>query len=181
MKFYNHLAIKNALFLFIFAALITACGTSRKMNRVTESSSGEILYGKINRDGLKIAPFNTWYEKQYHAYHAGPTYIEELKEYSGNISEVVIIMAAWCPDTRRELPRILRILDDMGMPESKIKMYAVDREKKNDVKGFESYKFTRVPTVIFYDGEKEIGRIIEQPEMTLEEDMVAMFRYYLKK
>jgi thiol-disulfide isomerase/thioredoxin len=175
---HNFKQMKNILLYILTASLFFSCGTSRKMNRTAEYKNSEILYGKINRIGLETDPFGNWYNSGYKNYRYGQVYVDELKGYVPKISKIVVILATWCPDTRRELPRVLRILDDMDYPSQKIEMYAVDREKKTDVKGFDTYKFSRVPTVIFYDGDKEIGRIIEQPEMTLEEDMVSMFRMY---
>ena len=122
--------------------------------------------------------FSSWYNAEYKAYNPDPVFVDELKTYKDKISELVIILATWCPDTRRELPRVMKILDQAGFSQKKMSMYAVDRNKENDVKALDKYEFTHVPAIIFFDEEKEIARITEQPEMTLEEDLTAMLRLY---
>jgi thiol-disulfide isomerase/thioredoxin len=160
------------------ATLFFSCGSSRKMNRTLEVGNSEMLYGEVNREAFQKSGYESWFSSEYKNYEAGQPYVDELKTYSDKISKVVIILATWCPDTRRELPRVLNVLDAMNLPKDNIEMYAVDYDKENDVKGFEKYEFSRVPTIIFYEGDNEIGRIVEQPEMTLEEDMIAIFRNY---
>jgi len=178
-KFTKKILIMKKILSFIMAALlIFSCGSSRKLNRTLETGNSKILYGKVNREAFEKPDYNAWFSKEYKNYKAGKAYTDELKSYSDKISKLVIILATWCPDTRRELPRVFNILDKINFPKEKISMYAVDYDKETDLKAFKQYEFTRVPTVIFYDGEKEIGRITEQPEMTLEEDMIAIFRNY---
>src|SRR3990172_3495473 len=40
---------------------------------------------------------------------------------------VFIVIATWCPDTRRDLPRFFKIADQAGWPASRMTLLAVDR------------------------------------------------------
>ena len=53
-------------------------------------------------------------------------------------------------------------------------MIAVDRTKEEPKAEVEGYEIEYVPTLIFYREQKEIGRIIETPELSLEEDILAI-------
>ncbi len=172
--------MKKILFIFTVVFLLANCKSYKKINRVRETMKGEILYGQVNKAGLQTAPFASWFNEGYENYTADETAIDELREYSNQVSEVVIIMASWCPDTRRELPYMLNILDKINFPQTGTIIYAVDRKKKNDVEALKKYNFTHVPTFIFYDGDTEIGRIVESPTITLEEDMVNILRDYFR-
>ena len=87
---------------------------------------------------------------------------------------VFIVMATWCPDTRRDLPRFFKIADQAAWPESRMTLLAVDRTKKDPGGETVKWNVTRVPTFIFLRGGKEIGRVTERPTTTLEQD-IAQF------
>ena len=69
------------------------------------------------------------------------------------------------------MPRFLKILDYLNYPKDKIKIYAVDRSKKGLNNEIDSLNIQKVPTIIFYKNNKETGRIIEEPKVTLEKDL----------
>ena len=43
--------------------------------------------------------------------------------------DVIIVFGTWCHDSKREVPRMLRILDTIGMSFEKISLIAVDIRK----------------------------------------------------
>jgi len=51
-------------------------------------------------------------------------------------------------------------------------MFAVDRIKKAGDCDINYLKVELVPTIILYKEDLEVGRIVESPRMSLEEDMV---------
>ncbi|OFW03831.1 MAG: hypothetical protein A3H96_06510 [Acidobacteria bacterium RIFCSPLOWO2_02_FULL_67_36] len=87
---------------------------------------------------------------------------------------VFIVIATWCPDTRRDLPRFFKIADQAGWPASRMTLLAVDRTKTDPGGETAKWNVTRVPTFIFLRGGKEIGRITERPTTTLEQDMARI-------
>lgn len=90
-----------------------------------------------------------------------------------------IFLGSWCGDSRREVPRMIRLLKDAGMDTSRIALIFVDNRK-------ETYKqspqheeqgrdIRRVPTFILYNSRnRELGRIVESPKVSLEADMVSI-------
>ena len=87
---------------------------------------------------------------------------------------VLIFFGTWCHDSQREVPRMLKILEAVGLPEDHIKMVTLDFSK-TDPGGLavaNGVEFT--PTFIFFRHQDEIGRIIERPATTLEEAMVEL-------
>jgi len=99
--------------------------------------------------------------------------IDELSEIvSSKKIDILVVFGTWCSDSRREIPRFYKIIDNIGVNESDIKLVAVDRKKtaKGDLLG--TIVIEKVPTFFFYENGKEIGRIIEVPTLTLEEDIL---------
>lgn len=89
-------------------------------------------------------------------------------------AEVIIFFGAWCGDSKREIPRFLKITDAAGFPPAAVKLYSLDRSKKSPDGLTEQYLIERVPTFIFTRQGGEIGRIVEAPSSSLEADIVAI-------
>ena len=68
-----------------------------------------------------------------------------------------------------------KIIDEIQFPQEKLRIFGVDRKKESFEGDITSMNIELVPTFIFYENEKEIGRIIETPEISLESDMLKIF------
>ena len=75
---------------------------------------------------------------------------------------MLVIMATWCPDSKREMPRYFAIADAAGLSDAVMTMVGVDRSKK-DAEGLtEKWAVTRVPTFVFFRKGQEVGRVVEK-------------------
>ena len=81
-------------------------------------------------------------------------------------------MGTWCPDSRREVPRFMRILDMCKFPLDKVTFIGVDNTKLSPIGDYDKLNIERVPTFIFLKNKIEVGRIIENPKTSLEQDMI---------
>lgn len=87
--------------------------------------------------------------------------MDAIKSNSPGVT-VLLIMATWCPDSKRELPRFFAIMDGAGIAESQLTMVGVDRSKR-DAEGLtEKWGITRVPTFVFLRDGQEVGRVVER-------------------
>jgi hypothetical protein len=139
-----------------------------------EKSQTDILVGNCSREGLMGCAFSNSYNEEYPVYKPNDTTIASLKNKIKGI-RCVIVLGTWCGDSKEQVPRFLKILDILGTTFDDLKIICVDRDKKApdmDVKGL--YLIEKVPTFIFYKGDKEIGRIIETPSISLEKDLLAI-------
>ena len=70
----------------------------------------------------------------------------------GRDVEVLAIVATWCPDSKREVPRFFKIYEQAGIGLDKVTLVGVDRTKK-DAEGLtEKHQVLRVPTFVFFRG-----------------------------
>tara|TARA_R110002167_G_scaffold297086_1_gene501446 strand:- start:510 stop:983 length:474 start_codon:yes stop_codon:yes gene_type:complete len=111
-----------------------------------------------------------------------PTFQDEYESYQPSEKELaavaslqddslVVLFGTWCHDSQREVPRLLKTFDLSGLDVPKLTLVAVDT-KKNDPQGLaKKYALKYTPTFVLLKGDKELGRVIERPKMSLTEDL----------
>ena len=117
---------------FVFLVLI-ACKTEKNsLNTIvySEKTKQDILLGPVNKAGLQLEPFREWFETNYSSYEVEKITMEAIPLSAWEEIEITVVLATWCPDTRRELPRFLKILDYAEVPDEHIRLISVNREKK---------------------------------------------------
>jgi thiol-disulfide isomerase/thioredoxin len=130
------------------------------------------VLGYFNLNILTQAPYSSWYIKEYEEYQFSSAVINQLQDISKDYLTIKIVMGTWCPDSRREVPRFMRILDIWKFPVSMVSFIGVDNAKLSTVGEYDKLGIQRVPTFIIYKNNIEAGRIIESPTTSLEQDMV---------
>lgn len=90
-------------------------------------------------------------------------------------AEVIVFLGTWCSDSRREVPRLWRALDEVGgtVP-FQIRYVGVDRQKKEPVAPITNYDIRFVPTLVVERGGQEVGRIVEESPHGVEQDLLAL-------
>ena len=117
------------------------------------------LLGHLTRNELRA--YAAWQPLFVEPYVPDASAIAAIKANAGGVT-VLLIVATWCPDSKREVPRFFAIMDGAGIGESQLTMVGVDRTKK-DAEGLtEKWSVTRVPTFIFLRNGQEVGRVVER-------------------
>ncbi len=130
------------------------------------------LTGMVTRPAIES--FNdVWKGLRAQDYAPEPASVAIIRDNLKDV-EVFAVVATWCPDTRRDLPRFFKIADQARLPMKKVRLLAVDRSKKDPGGQTVKWGVTRVPTFIFLRKGKEIGRVVERPATTLEKDMAGI-------
>jgi thiol-disulfide isomerase/thioredoxin len=184
--------MKSTYFLFfIFIACFSNCKTTKpvadskpglvtKPVAATEAAPAEINYadqatwllGYFKPSQLTNYPYSAWYLKGYDEYQTKTDAINKLLEIDKEKISIKIVMGTWCPDSRREVPRFMRVLNAWQFPTDKLTFIGVDDNKQSPVGDYFKLDIHRVPTFIIYKNNLEAGRIIENPVTSLEQDLV---------
>ncbi|MEN8224982.1 MAG: thioredoxin family protein [Bacteroidota bacterium] len=167
--------MKTSLWFIVIALFISFAAQAQEKNiKITdEKYEEEILLGYCDREGLQYGEFGESYDQEYSEYDARRKAVRKIKRTKQDY-EIVLVLATWCHDSKEQVPRFFRVLDESGIPEDIMTVICVDGEKAGGEVSVESYNIERVPTFIFFRNGEEIGRIIETPEMSLEEDMLEI-------
>jgi thiol-disulfide isomerase/thioredoxin len=170
--------------LFIVSLSIVGCVTKKvvtdyapksntvKPNEVEFAAQETWLLGYFDLYRLKQKPYSDWYFNGFDKYQPDNEVMGKLKVLDINNLSIKIVMGTWCPDSRREIPRFMKIMDMWQFPLSKITFIGVDDLKFAPVGEYGSLRIERVPTFIVLKNNIECGRIIENPVTSLEQDLV---------
>lgn len=103
--------------------------------------------------------------------------IEMMKSYVRAEDRVEVYMGTWCDDSQREVPKFLRIADDLKKSygvELPVKYIAMDRSKQEPKALLEGKQVQKVATFIYYRGDQELGRIVERPTGLFEDELLTI-------
>jgi thioredoxin 1 len=109
------------------------------------------------------------FSKNYEDFEA-PAMIDGLPEDL----EVQILFGTWCHDSEREVPRVLKLLGSWGVEAQNISLIALDIRKEEPEGRARALGVRYTPTFIFLSGGSELGRIIERPKVSLQDDIERM-------
>jgi thiol-disulfide isomerase/thioredoxin len=170
----------------IFTIILPGCRTGKPV--VENRSSGEQtaekqaginyadpvtwLLGYINPLQFSKPPHSEWFQKGFNDYQPVGEIIGKLVMLNKDDLSIRIVLGTWCPDSRREVPRFMKIMDLMQFPAEKVIFVGVDNTKIAPVGGYDTLGIERVPTFIILKNKVEAGRIIENPMTSLEQDML---------
>jgi thiol-disulfide isomerase/thioredoxin len=130
------------------------------------------LLGYFKREQMYGTPHCEWYLTGYDNYKPDSLVVNKLTTLGSEYIAIKVVMGTWCPDSRREVPRFLHVLDLWKFPPERVTFIGVDDTKHSPVGEYEGLGIRRVPTFIFYKNNIETGRIIENPAASLEQDIV---------
>lgn len=144
---------------------------------VETTEDGKMLLGNQLKEKFTEAPYADWYVKEHDEYTMDQKAIAELRKYKINTYNIVVFMGTWCEDSHRDFPRLLKILEEVKYPESKLTIIAVNRKKESPTGDEVKYNVHKVPTIILERYGKEVGRIIEMPTTGyIERDLVEILK-----
>lgn len=170
-------------FIILLAVIALSCGNT--VNKATTETTEEefpekdkiqqdVLLGEFHKEDLQQKPFSKWFSPRYEDFSPETEAMATIKE---NIDDykIKVLMGTWCGDSKRELPKFLKILDNSDYNYKNIEMVAVDYNKTTPSKIEEELDVHHVPTIIFYKNGEEVNRFVEySQEESIEEDIAKI-------
>ena len=164
----------NVITIIVLLVLTFQLNAQSLNQEITQEGKTAYLLGKIDKSGLEGDNYKSWFTKNYDDYEPNPTITNsialELKTYS-----ITLFMGTWCGDSKKEVPRLYKVLDACDFPMDQLTVVAVSSApnmyKQSPQHEEAGLNIHRVPTVIFYKDGKEVNRIVEHPIATFEDDI----------
>lgn len=178
MKLFHITAI--ALLLLTHIHCTHKLSTASVNHEIKDGNGNTVLIGRGTRDRLQQAPFDSWFTKNYDAYTIDSNTANQLKPLLQH-KQFLIFMGTWCGDSRREVPRIYKLLDYCGVPAASIQLIHVSNAdstyKQSPGHEEQGRAIHRVPDLLIIDKKQEAGRVVESPVSSWEKDVWAILSH----
>ncbi|MFA7326953.1 MAG: thioredoxin family protein [Candidatus Kapaibacterium sp.] len=83
------------------------------------------------------------------------------EKINNNNIKMLVFQGSWCPMCVSAMPQIAQFVSDNDVDEKALEVINVNMFKSKPADKIAEHKITRVPTVIFLQDGKEVGRITE--------------------
>lgn len=133
--------------------------------------SAQVATGPMARADLETFP--AFERALWRDYQPEREALETIRAHAQDL-RVLIFLGIWCGDTRRQVPRFLRIADLAGMGEDALELVGLDRQLQDPDGLAARWQVRQVPTLIFLRDGRELGRVVESPRNSLEADIAAL-------
>jgi len=120
----------------------------------------KVLRGLINRDIIKNDTSFNWYKSSQGYYSPDTSVINALQKAKSQV-QYVIFGGTWCEDTQFIFPKFFKLQELSGVPDDRVTVFGVNRDKVALGHIAEAFAIINVPTIIVMKDGKEIGRIVE--------------------
>jgi len=168
--------MKNLCYPFILA-LIFQLNAQTNYEEIEMPNGYTFLLGEVTVSNFKAVPYRDWYSSNHKNYTVDESLVKLFKKKL-NRHEILLFLGTWCGDSKREVPRMLKILEAANFPKEQLKIFALDRRKDNYKKGLngeeKGWNIKRVPTLILLKDDEEVNRIVERPIDSFEEDLLSI-------
>ncbi|MFA5832883.1 MAG: thioredoxin family protein [Bacteroidota bacterium] len=159
---------------FLIEAIICGCG-SESYTFEMEPSGTKVIKGVLHRNDLEEDSLFTWFKANYQSYTPDAAAIKEIEPLVKDV-HFFLVLGTWCGDSKREVPKMFKVFDAMDISKKKIELFGVDRSKRSQDGTTDKYNVQRIPTLLVFRGEQEIGRIVENPRDSQEKDLLRILQ-----
>ncbi len=169
--------MKKILLSSLLVLSLGAISQSSSQKRYTDKKGNSHLCGPISiSDIQEDSSFNGWWIENYEQFSP------QIKQttWKENLSNktVDIYLGTWCGDSKEWVPKFVKLWDDLGLNRNQLNFIALyngdDQYKQGPNHEEKGKQIHRVPTFIFKENEKEIARIVEFPQTSLETDLAQI-------
>jgi len=165
--------LATASALLLAAALL--CAFPRMVPAATEGSVAAELLGPAGPERiLQIAP--EW-KTVHDAYEPDASAVQRIREAAdrahGSLS-IDVVFGSWCSDSREQVPRFIKVMEQLPPDSIPVRYVGVQKAREERGEIVTKLKLTAIPTIIVSRAGEEIGRIVETPRSSIEEDLAAI-------
>jgi hypothetical protein len=176
--------MKSIILMAVISLVIIFCpnlhAQTDQYNQVVKDAGGnDMLLGKCTISSLRTAPFDSWFFSSWHSYTVDSATCNFIRPLLKG-KKLLLFLGTWCGDSRREVPRMLKMLECCNFPEQDMQLVMVSNGdslyKQSPTHEERGYGIVRVPTLVILTNGIETGRIVEFPVISLEKDLLAILR-----
>jgi thiol-disulfide isomerase/thioredoxin len=153
-----------------FMSVVALVGLS-VLFMAAEPVAAQDLKGKITTEQLYAgAPV---FRENAQKFTTDTVAVKRIREIDWQL-KIVMFLGTWCSDSMREAPKLLKLLEAANNPNISLDLYAVNTSVEDGAGLAKTHGVRAVPTMIFFRDGRELGRIIESPATTMENDFLKI-------
>jgi hypothetical protein len=146
-------------------------GEHRPLASMPAAGPERMIVGKTSQGSLFRDYPVFW--NDYRDYTPRKDVVEKIAGIGGSV-DILVFFGTWSRDSVSEVPKILRVLDAADNKNLKLALYGVDRARQEGLGMSEKFNIRRVPTTIVLRDGTELGRLVEYPKESCEEDLLRI-------
>ena len=171
----NYINSMNKI-LLISCFLFFSMNASAQFDYQRLTEDGRLVFkGECKFEDLLKEPTFDWMQKGMNEYTPDSASLLFLKKNLAQY-DIVVMMGTWCGDTKDLLPKFYKTLQMANYPLLQLTMYGLNRKKEALNYEEQLYKVKNIPVFILFKNHKEIGRITESVEQSIEKDLVKLVK-----
>lgn len=143
---------------------VTDVAASQQQTKALLSRLGEIPAQELIRDYPKFA-------QSYQDFEPLPNDINNFSRLKG--MDIVVFFGLWCHDSQREVPRLIKLIEQSGNQFNSVKLIAVNHKKELSQAYAEQFKVAYTPTIFVLKDQQILARVVEKPRATLAQDILG--------
>lgn len=163
---------------FYFLLLLTITGLTTGNAQSEQATEPTQVLGTHTHAELLKTIDAEWLATGTEVYEPNPTTTKQIATAIKAVDEIVVFYGSWCGDSRRELPKMIKTLTAAGYPLGNVRFVGVDKRsatyKKSPDGAADGKQIYRVPTFVFSRDGREFARMIEQPTISMEYDLLTL-------
>ena len=158
--------------LLLAAIILTVSAHAQKPYAIStdQETGAQVFKGPITLNDLNGEASFKWMKKGVDSYAPDQNAIVYLTKVLPKYS-LVVLMGTWCDDSQNLIPKLAKVLQATKFPMNHLLMWGVDRNKETGGIEKKLYEVKKVPTIIVYKDTKEVGRIVESVNRSVEVDL----------
>lgn len=129
------------------------------------------LTGPTTREAI-LAHTPSW-QDQIAAYQPDPAALDKLRGLGREV-RIEVFFGSWCSDSMAHVSAFFKILDLVDSPLLQPSYFGVPEAKEKRAAFFEGRTIEKLPTFIIWVDGREVGRIVETPQKSVEADLVKI-------
>ncbi len=161
--------MKLVLAILVFVSAVP--GLRAQTTFPDSAAQQKIMIGPVSRSSIDST---IWYKSNRELYKPTSKLITRIDSL-GSGDSVVVVFGSWCPDSHIWVPIFLNIADSTVLGR-KISFVAVPRSKEGQKELTRGLNIEKVPTFIFYNHGRELGRIVETPEGDIGDNILDILK-----
>lgn len=139
---------------------------------VSQNKDGQLI-GSVTSD--QILESNRIFKVYVERYEPDPIAIEYMQALHDNYT-ILVFFGSWCRESTKYLPGLVKTIRLINNDQIGMKYIGVDEQKKFPAEFLKLFDIKYIPTVVVLKDGKELGRIVERPQLSIETELVQILK-----